>query len=283
MKSTLQHLRFPFSFFLLPIFLFSLAQISDAEQTHVLLVFIILHFMIYPASNGYNSYHDQDTGPIGGVYAPLPISKYLLTTSLGLETLGLIISFYVNSAFGSLIFLYILGSHLYSHRKIRIKKYPLLSYISVLITQGALVYCAVQIGCRHIGNSFVFLDHLPQIIVSMSIIGAVYPLTQIYQHEQDRADGVTTISSVLGMKGTFYLAMVMMLICGGGIFYIYADQLRHLILFYSLTLPSVLMLGYWYSRVRRDSKNADFKHTMLMSIISSTCTNIIFLTFNIIQ
>jgi 1,4-dihydroxy-2-naphthoate octaprenyltransferase len=152
-----------------------------------------------------------------------------------------------------------------------------------MITQGALVYWAVQHGCRSSRDSIFFLDHLPQLIVSMSIIGAVYPLTQIYQHEQDRADGVTTISYLLGVRSTFYLSMFMMLICGGGMLYLYCEQVHKLILFYTLTLPSLIMLAYWYFMVRKDAKKADYKHTMWMSIISSTCTNIIFLTFNIIQ
>jgi hypothetical protein len=29
-------------------------------------VFVILHLLLYPASNGFNSYHDRDTGPVGG-------------------------------------------------------------------------------------------------------------------------------------------------------------------------------------------------------------------------
>jgi hypothetical protein len=40
--------------------------------------------------------------------------------------------------------------------------------------------------------------------VASLFIGSVYPLTQIYQHEADKKDGVTTISYKLGYVGTFF-------------------------------------------------------------------------------
>ena len=44
-------------------------------------------------------------------------------------------------------------------------------------------------------------------------IAGVYPLTQIYQHEQDLADGVTTISYKLGYRGTFIFSAIMFGLC----------------------------------------------------------------------
>jgi 1,4-dihydroxy-2-naphthoate octaprenyltransferase len=39
--------------------------------------------------------------------------------------------------------------------------------------------------------------------VASLFIGSVYPLTQIYQHEADKKDGVTSLSYKLGYSGTF--------------------------------------------------------------------------------
>ncbi len=41
---------------------------------------------------------------------------------------------------------------------------------------------------------------------STLIIGSFYPLTQLYQHKQYKADNVKTISMLLGYKGTFLMA-----------------------------------------------------------------------------
>ena len=65
MKNILLHLRIPFSFFLLPIYLFALSQSPAVDVTKAWWVFFILHFMLFPASNAYNSYYDKDEGSIG--------------------------------------------------------------------------------------------------------------------------------------------------------------------------------------------------------------------------
>ena len=70
-KSTIQLLRFPFSFFLLPVYLFALSQVPSPHWGHALLIFFILHLLVYPASNGYNSYMDRDESSIGGIKQPL--------------------------------------------------------------------------------------------------------------------------------------------------------------------------------------------------------------------
>jgi len=68
--STIKLLRIPFSFFLSPIYFFALAQVPQINWFNAVLIFLIIHFLIYPASNGYNSYMDRDTESIGGLEKP---------------------------------------------------------------------------------------------------------------------------------------------------------------------------------------------------------------------
>ncbi|HSN07699.1 MAG TPA: hypothetical protein VLS85_01615, partial [Hanamia sp.] len=67
LQSTLQLLRFHFSFFLMPVYWFAVSQVNNINWMNALLVFVILHLLVYPASNGYNSYMDRDTTPVGGL------------------------------------------------------------------------------------------------------------------------------------------------------------------------------------------------------------------------
>src|SRR5437899_2585356 len=55
-RSTIQLLRFPFSLFLLPVYLFALSEVPHIRWYPALLAFIVLHLLVYPSSNGYNSY-----------------------------------------------------------------------------------------------------------------------------------------------------------------------------------------------------------------------------------
>lgn len=47
-KETLILLRMPFSIFLLPVFLFAWSQTLHARWEHVVVVFVLLHFLLYP-------------------------------------------------------------------------------------------------------------------------------------------------------------------------------------------------------------------------------------------
>src|SRR3954471_3392589 len=50
---------------------------------------------------------------------------------------------------------------------------------------------------------------LEAMLIATLLIGAYYPLTQIYQHEEDSARGDVTISILLGIKGTFIFSASM--------------------------------------------------------------------------
>jgi hypothetical protein len=122
-KSSWLHLRIPFSYFLLPVFLFSLSISPNLNQDRMLWVFIILHFFLYPASNGYNSYFDKDEGSIGGLKNPPPVNKGLYWLSLTLDALALIMGFLkVNALFAVMLLIYGLVSKAYSHPLIRLKR-----------------------------------------------------------------------------------------------------------------------------------------------------------------
>ena len=84
-KSTLLHLRIPFSFFLLPVFLFAAAIVDVFDWGNFWMLFFILHFLVYPASNGYNSYFDKDEESIGGLKNPPKVSKELSGRDQGIS------------------------------------------------------------------------------------------------------------------------------------------------------------------------------------------------------
>src|SRR5882672_6985578 len=106
-RSTIRLLRIPFSFFLSPLYLFTLAQVPDIDIPRAILVFIILHFLIYPASNGYNSYMDRDTESIGGIEHPPPPSRELYHLTIVMDLLAIGLSFLVSPFFAAMMPLYI--------------------------------------------------------------------------------------------------------------------------------------------------------------------------------
>ena len=130
LHSTLQLLRFHFSFFLMPVYWFALSQVTNINWANAILIFVILHLLVYPASNGYNSYMDRDTTPVGGLKNPMQPTELLFYVTLFMDTLALILSFMISPLFVTGIFFYILASRAYSYRKIRLKKYPIVGYLN---------------------------------------------------------------------------------------------------------------------------------------------------------
>ena len=275
-SSTIKLLRLPFSFFLSPLYFFALAQVPHINWWHAILIFFILHFLIYPASNGYNSYMDRDTESIGGIEKPPPPSPQLYYVSIVLDITAIALGFVIDPLFGASLPLYIGASKAYSYRKIRLKQYPVIGYITVIIFQGALTFWLVYYG----GNLFKTLQVPWQgMAICALLIGGFYPLTQIYQHQQDKEDGVTTISYLLGYNGTFlFCAMIyaisFLLMAQ---FFISKGEENKLLVVSIFFIPVVVYFTQWFVKVRKNTGTANFNNTMKMSWLAAICTNTAFI------
>ncbi len=279
-RSTLLHLRVPFSLFLLPVFLFALGQVEHASLTKVLLVFSILHFLLYPASNGYNSYFDRDKSSIGGLRTPPPVSRQLYRTSLALDAIALLIGLLVGWQFVIMLLLYGLVSKAYSHPSIRIKRYPWTSWLVAGFFQGCFTFFMVAVGIAPSNLVGLISPRLffAGFLCSLVLWGS-YPMTQIYQHQEDRNRGDITLSQLLGITGTFHFTAVMFLLASMGFILYFKTffNMHQAAIFLIGMLPVVIYFGYWYTKVRENPDKADFDHTMKLNLISSMCLNACFL------
>jgi 1,4-dihydroxy-2-naphthoate polyprenyltransferase len=280
--STIQLLRFHFSFFLMPVYWFALSQTPQINLWHAVLIFIILHLLVYPASNGYNSYMDRDTSSIGGVENPQQPTKQLFYATVLLDICSIIISYFISMYFFIGIIAYILASRAYSYRGIRLKKYPVIGYLTVVIFQGALTFFLVMHG----SSAGKEIDvPLAGMITAALLIGGFYPLTQIYQHEEDRKDGVISISSMLGYRGTFYFTAIIYIlaVCFLAFYLISNLQERNFFMIQIFFLPILVYFLCWFRQVLADTRAANFKHTMRMNLLASFCSNSAFITLLILE
>jgi len=281
-RSTIQLLRFHFSFFLLPVYLFALSELAEINWLNALIVFFVLHLLVYPSSNGYNSYMDRDETPIGGLSNPLMPSRQLFFVTMVMDVGAVIIGCFVSVYFGAGVLLYILASRAYSYRGIRLKKYPVLGYLTVVTFQGALIFFISYHGSS--ANKTLDVPLLPM-LAAACLIGGYYPLTQIYQHDDDRRDGVLTISMLLGKRGSFIFC--------GGIFaaatllifltFYYQHALRSFYLFLVFMLPMILFFLGWMRKVWKNEAEANFKNSLWMNVLASCCTAACFLTLIILR
>ena len=275
-SSTVKLLRIPFSVFLSPLYLFALSQVPHINWWYAGLIFIILHFLIYPASNGYNSFMDRDTESIGGLEKPPPPSKQLYYITIILDCVAIALSLIIGPLFAGVIILYISASKAYSYRKIRLKQYPIIGYLTVIIFQGALTFWLVYFG-SNAENSFD-VPWLGMVVCAL-LIGGFYPLTQIYQHKQDFEDGVQTISYKLGYKGTFVFCAIVYLLAWVFMarLFIHNNEKNKLVMVSILLLPILVYFVGWFVKVAKNPGEANFKRTMRMNWIAASCTNTAFL------
>ena len=284
-RSTLQLLRLHFSFFLMPVYWFALSQVVGRDWGRALLIFFILHVLVYPASNGYNSYMDRDTGPIGGVANPLLPTRQLFVVTLVMDGLALLLGLYIGLYFTAGLLCYILASRAYSWRGIRLKKYPFAGYLTVITCQGALVFLLVYQGSHPAAGAWAGLQGTGEAMVACSLLlGGFYPLTQIYQHEADRRDGVKTLSQVLGYRGTFVftgivygIAVVLL-----ADYFLSTLQVTEFCVLATCMLPVIVYFLIWAVKVWKDPAQANYVHTMRMNLLASVCTNVGFIAVLVI-
>ena len=281
-SSTIQLLRFHFSFFLMPVYWFALSQTPDISTPKALFVFCLLHLLVYPSSNGYNSYMDRDEGSIGAVEKPQQPTRQLFHISIVMDVIAIGAAYFISLYFMAGIIVYIAASRAYSYRGIRLKKYPVTGYGTVVLFQGALTFWLVMHG----SSKSLTMD-LPWIgmLSAALLIGGFYPLTQIYQHKQDRADGVVSISALLGYKGTFIFTAIVYALAMGTLAFYLISTLQETS-FYILQIFFIPILVYfigWFKEVAKDTRAADFSHTMRMNIIASCCSNAAFITLLILE
>jgi 1,4-dihydroxy-2-naphthoate octaprenyltransferase len=282
-RSAWLHLRIPFSFFLMPVYVFALGISPNLGESRLLWSFVIIHLFLYPASNGFNSYFDKDEKSIGGLKNPPPVTAGLYYLSLFFDAIAIVLAIVkISMFFALLLFIYGLVSKAYSYPAIRLKKYPITGWLTVGLFQGFFTFlmCYAGINNYELENLTAARVLLPAILSSIILLGT-YPMTQIYQHEEDAARGDKTLSLMLGIRGTFmFVLIVFTLAATGYVAYFYS--------FYSLwfaevfllsLLPVVIFFMIWFYRVLNDPAKANFSNTMWLNFLSAFCLNGFFIWF----
>lgn len=284
-KSTWLHLRIPFSFFLLPIFLFGVAISPNISESSLLGLFIILHFCIYPASNAFNSYFDKDQQSIGGLKHPPPVNKSVFYIAQIFDALGLVLAYFLfpnNPALWFMLLVYILVSRAYSHPLVRLKKYAWLSWGIAGFFQGAWVVGITYIGLNNFPLESITKPHvaIPGLLATALLLGS-YPMTQIYQHEEDASRGDKTLSLTLGKTGTFYFTALFFTLSSLAFFlyFQYYHDVFYGYVFLGSMLPIAIYFFYWFMLSRKHPEKINYGYTMSLNWISATCLNAFFLYF----
>lgn len=263
----------------MPIFWFSLVNTGNISSSIAIHIFIILHLFVYPASNGYNSYFDRDEGSIGGLKKPPKVDNKLFKLVVFWDFLSILYSLLISLDFAILMLIYTLISKAYSYDKIRLKKHPVLSTLIVTIFQGSFIYFSIQWALTYSIEFIIDPFNLIMGITSTLFLIGSYPLTQIYQHEEDYERDDITISIKLGKIGTLVFSSIIFGIATLLLAYCFYSQnkLDNLIIYLVCGTPILIYFGLWSKKVIKDKEEANFENTMRMNAISSLSLSIAFI------
>ena len=244
---------------------------------------VILHVFLYPASNGFNSYFDKDEGSIGGLKNPPPVTKGLYFLSLLFDGFAIGLAYWkIGFPFAIMVFIYGLASKAYSHPSIRFKKYPFGGWIFTGFFQGFFTVLMCYMGI----NNFDWMASLsPKMIFAGLLATAMllgnYPMTQIYQHDEDASRGDISLSLKLGIRGTFYFTALCFgfATIGFAVFFNNFYAMKYVLVFLLAMLPVVIYFSYWFLVVYKNPSEASYTHTMRLNFMSATSLNVFFAWF----
>lgn len=276
------HLRLPFSIYLLPVCLFALTlPPGTSDWWKAIWVLLIIHVLVYPAANTFNSYYDKDEGSVNGLESPPPVDKTLFWVSMGLEVLALLAGALINIQFVVFILVYGAFMKAYSHTAIRIKKRPVASWLLISTFQGGFVFLMTYMIMHNMSfwELFVMSSQiglwLGTLISTLNIL-ALYPVTQVYQHAEDASRGDLTISRLMGVRGTFINAWVCLL-ASGICFLVFYEGTWPFFLMIALTTPGIVYLAALTYRIWQDPAAADYRAATWMTRLTGWGMNIFFL------
>lgn len=264
-------MRIPFSIFLMPVYWYALSCSYSIDLFDGLYVFLIIHLVLYPASNGYNSYCDRDDASVGGLKIPPKVSGELLYVVLLFDLAALIFSFMISFTFGITVLIYLLASKAYSYPRIRLKKYAIIGALVIFIFQGAFTFFMVQEGIS-MNREFIFSQKniLFALVSSFFLLGS-YPITQIYQHHEDSKNGDKSLSMLLGIKGTFLFSGIVFAIATGLLCYLFykEEKMVNIYIYLTAMIPVLFFFTRWMIKANKNISEINFENTMLMNKISS--------------
>ena len=151
-----------------------------------------------------NSAFDRDEGDIGYLDAPPPVPRHLAVVSISLMTIGQLIALSLPAGFAIAYAICFVMSIAYSVPPLRLKAVAGADWAINIIGVGVLTPYA---GWSASGFA-LRPDGLWIMIGFGCLFGSLYPLTQIYQFDEDTTRGDRTLARMLGIGTSLWISAV---------------------------------------------------------------------------
>lgn len=185
-----------------------LGGLAGAHRGAALLAMGIWVIALNGGTLALNSVFDKDEGDIGYLRSPPRPPRHLLAFSLVLLAVGQVAAFALPSGFRAAYAICFVLSVLYSVPPFRFKAVAGVDWLINMWGFGTLTpYAAWAATGRplDVGHALILLAFCP-------LFAGLYPLTQLYQFEEDQRRGDRTLALILGMPLSLTVALWCVLI-----------------------------------------------------------------------
>ncbi len=163
-----------------------------------ILQFLSVHLLLNGGITAFNSYFDEDEGPIGGIENPPPLDGWMLPASIIVQLAGLVLAWREGAVFVGLYVLTMVLSVLYSAPPFRWKSSPVLSLVAVGVGTGTNTFLMGYLAAGDFG-----IDGRTVVggLGTATLLLSMYPVSQVFQIEEDRERGDLSFAVHFGLEG----------------------------------------------------------------------------------
>ncbi len=218
--------------------------VRGASLAQALLALFVWVICLNGGTLAINSVFDKDEGDIGYLIAPPALPKHLLAFSLVLLAGGQGLAFALPPAFRVVYAVCFVMSVLYSVPPFRFKAVAGVDWLINMWGFGTFTpYAAWAATGRplDVGHALILLAFCP-------LFAGLYPLTQLYQMDEDRRRGDRTLALLLGLRTSLGIAIGSVLLAFA--LFVWAAAVLHMTA-WPLVVPLTAWLAVllpWYRR-----------------------------------
>lgn len=254
------HLRLHYQLFILSGgYLLGGLLVADPDWIQYQYQFLNVHILLFGGATVFNSYWDEDKGPIGGLRNPPAMERWMRDASVIMQFAGFLWACSVSLMYGMIYATSSVLFWLYSTPLARWKGRPVLSMVAIGISTGTN---SLFLGVFAAGGSWSG-QILTAGLGTALIILSLYPVSQIFQLNEDSQRNDRTFALHFGMRGVrrFFSASFI-----GGVFLISislqaADIITSLLFAFAGTIIW-LCLSVWIYQL----KGHEHEYNMVMKI-----------------
>lgn len=206
LKHFIQHLRLHYQLFILSGGFLLGGLLADQMNTaQFWMQFLNVHVLLFGGATAYNSFWDKDEGPIGGLKKPPKMTLWMHRVSLIFMYAGLLWSLSMGAMYVLVFGLSLLLFWLYSTPHVRWKGHPELSLVAIAVSTGSN---SVILGVLAAGGA-ISINILLGSTGAAMILLSIYPISQIYQGDEDNRRGDKTFFIKYGLTSVkiFYAVL----------------------------------------------------------------------------